>query len=165
MSIFLDIIDQHARTDQLFVQAINVALAAVDEAAFDEAFENRNHNDQAYFLYLFTRLEAVINASFEILVSNRAVGAWDVSRPWDHFSEQKTQDIALLVKAAMLTPKGHQDWTKIQEYYRERNLIGHGKQWAPTTRDSECRPGYARHCQSIQNYIIRSCEVVCFYGT
>jgi len=130
LSVFLDIIDQHARTDQNFEQSINDALAAVDDAAFDAAFESRSHNDQAYFLYLFTRLEAVINDSFEVLVTNRAVGAWDIARPWLHFSEQKTQDIALLVKAAMLTQKGHQDWTKIQEYYRERNLIGHGRRWA-----------------------------------
>jgi len=130
LSIFLDIIDQHAATDQIFVKSINDALAALDAAAFDKAFETRSHNDQAYFLYLFTRLEAVINASFDLLLRNRVVGPWDTSRPWLHFSEQKTQDIPLLVKAAMLTQKGHQDWTKIQEYYRERNLIGHGRQWA-----------------------------------
>ena len=81
-------------------------------------------------MYLFTRLEAVINDSFELLLVNRTVGAWDSTRPWLNFSEQKTQDISLLVKASMLTQKGHQDWKKIQEYYRERNLIGHGGQWA-----------------------------------
>jgi hypothetical protein len=71
------------------VKAINDALAANDDVAFDAAFESRSHNDQAYFLYLFTRLEAVINDSFETFVTNRAMGAWDVARPWNHFNEQK----------------------------------------------------------------------------
>lgn len=76
MSIFLDIIDQHAYTDQFFVQAINAAMVANDDTAFDAGIARRSHNDQAYFLYLFTRLEAEINDSFNVLLSNRTVGAW-----------------------------------------------------------------------------------------
>ena len=45
MSIFLDIIDQHARTDLIFEQAIIAAIATNDDAAFDEENKRRSHND------------------------------------------------------------------------------------------------------------------------
>jgi len=101
LSLFLDIIDQHARTDQNFVEDIQDAIAASDDAAFDAALECRSRNDQAYFLYMFTRLETVINDSFKVLLTNRSVGDWDIARPWLQFSEQKIQKIPLLVIPAV----------------------------------------------------------------
>lgn len=131
MSIFLDIVKQYAATDQVFAEIIQSALVASDAIALNAAVEQRSHNDQAYLLYMFTRLEAVINECFEDLVSARSIGNWHDTRPWLYFGEHKSyESLSLLAKTAMLTGKGGQDWKQIQRYYAERNSIAHGASWA-----------------------------------
>ncbi len=47
--------------------------------AFDAAQLTRERNDQAYFLYLFTRLEQAISTSFGQLISIRSPAAWETA--------------------------------------------------------------------------------------
>lgn len=128
MSIFLEIRGYYADTDAGFEAAEKQAFLTDDETAFDAAGEARKYNDQAYFLYLFTRLEAEINTATEKLLAARTDLAvlWADRRVWQAWSHNQIQDIAFLSKAEVLTDKGRTDYAQIKHYYDERNKIAHG---------------------------------------
>jgi len=86
MSVFLEIADYYAVADAAFAAAEQRAFQDNDDVAFDQAGLARQHNDQAYFLYLFSRFEATVNASSEALLATRlaATGMWSERRIWQH---------------------------------------------------------------------------------
>jgi hypothetical protein len=131
MSVFLEIAGHYAVADAAFAAAEQKAFQDNDEAAFDQAGQARQRNDQAYFLYLFTRFEAQVNASSELLLAERlaATATWSERRIWQAWSRVPVREIAFLSKVEVLLDKGQQDYATIKEYYDGRNTIAHGGVW------------------------------------
>jgi hypothetical protein len=131
MSVFLEIAEHYAVADAAFVAVEQKAYQEDDDVAFDRAALARRHNDQAYFLCLFSRFEAEVSAVSKQLVANRlaVLPTWSERRIWQAWSGGSGRDPAFLSKIEVLTEKGRQDYATIQEYYDGRNTIAHGGVW------------------------------------
>jgi hypothetical protein len=128
MSVFFEIAAQYAVADAAFAQAEQNAFRDNDDAAFDRAGKARQHNDQAYFLYLFTRYEAAVNSATDVLLNAPLASTtpWSERRVWQAWARVPIPDIALLSKVEILTDKGRQDYAIAKQYYDGRNTIAHG---------------------------------------
>jgi hypothetical protein len=129
MSIFTDIADQWQIADDAFSALESMAFAADDDQAFDVADKQRRRNDQAYFLFLFTRFEELITQAVKIITSNRAAGDWSERRIWEAWSALVVKDgrsMHFLSKAEVITDKSRHDYEVIKNYYDGRNAIAHG---------------------------------------
>lgn len=129
MSVFLEIARQHAAADAAFESAIVVANQVDDRSAFDQGWLDRARNDQAYFLFLFTRFEEAINQAFASLIANKSAGLWQDVRAWSVWEGKKLSDIPLLLKASLLLQKGRKEYNDVREFYKGRNDIAHGSQY------------------------------------
>lgn len=131
MSVFLELASQYAVADAAFATAEQKAFQDNDDAAFDRAGIARQRNDQAYFLYLFTRLEAAVNDATKAVLATRLVSAsqWPERRIWQAWARDPVRDIAFLAKVEVLTDKGLQDYSAVKRYYEGRNAIAHGGVW------------------------------------
>jgi hypothetical protein len=131
MSVFLEIAARYAVADAAFVAVEQKAFQNNDDVAFDQAGLARQHNDQAYFLYLFSRFEAEVNVASEALLAERlaSTAGWSERRIWQAWSRVPVRDIAFLSKVEVLTDKGRRDYAAIREYYDGRNTIAHGGVW------------------------------------
>ena len=87
----------------------------------------RELNDQAYFLFMFTRLEDRIRELSIELIDNKYnnLTNWNYRRTWEILHKRK-KDIPLLDRVALLTQIGQTDYNLIKRYYDQRNNIGHG---------------------------------------
>lgn len=87
----------------------------------------RELNDQAYFLFMFTRLEDRIRELSTELIENKYnnIANWHYRRTWEILYKRK-KDIPLLDRVALLTKIGQIDFNLIKHYYDQRNNIGHG---------------------------------------
>jgi hypothetical protein len=131
MSAILEIADQYAVADAVFADAEHRAYQANDDTAFDKAVRARKRNDQAYFLYLFTKYEAEVDVAIPALLARRtdASAAWPERRIWQAWSRGHVRDIAFLSKMEVLTDKGRKDYATAKQYYEGRNTIAHGQDW------------------------------------
>jgi hypothetical protein len=89
----------------------------------------RYHNDQATFLYLFTRLEGCINdyCRRAILQEKTRLRNWNRRRSWDILDESRIERIPFMNRVALLTDIRGRDYALVQSYYRARNEIAHGR--------------------------------------
>jgi hypothetical protein len=127
MTIFLDISSQYSLAAAPFEQAEQRAFDANDDLAFDLASKQRRHNDQAYFLYLFTRFESEVNQAVQKLLAIRVTGQpWPERRVWEAWSRVDIKDIHFLSKVEVLTDKSRTDYRDVKEFYEARNRIAHG---------------------------------------
>jgi hypothetical protein len=131
MSVFLQIASDYAAADAAFSAAEQRAFRDDDDTAFDEAGQARQRNDQAYFLYLFTRFEAAVNAATDVVLSGRMAltTSWSERRIWQAWSRVAVRDIGFLSKVEVLTDKGRSDYATIKGFYDGRNTIAHGGVW------------------------------------
>jgi hypothetical protein len=129
MTIFTDIAAQYILADSAFAQGEQAAFDANDDAAFDLASAQRRHNDQAYFLYLFTRFENAVNRAVDALLAIRLGVPWAERRIWEAWSRVEIRDIHLLSKIEVLIDKSTAEFRDVHSYYRARNLIAHGEDW------------------------------------
>ena len=134
MSIFLDIADQWQIADDAFAALESNAYAANDDPSYDAAVDQRKRNDQAYFLFLFTRFEDAVTQAIKPIVNNRTAGAaWPERRIWEAWSALVLKDdrsMHLLSKVEVVTDKSRNDYETIQEYYKGRNRIAHGGEYS-----------------------------------
>ncbi len=89
----------------------------------------RQLNDQAYFLFMFTRLEDRVRNLSDQLVDDKITSLtdWKSKRSWEIIQKQKTNDsLHFMNRVSLLTPKGRTDYNLIKRYYDQRNNIGHG---------------------------------------
>jgi len=94
-----------------------------------EYFAKRQFNDQAYFLFMFTRLEdRVRNLSDELIDDKIAtLTDWRVKRTWEIIQRQKVNNtLHFMNRVALLSPKGQANYNLIKQYLDQRNNIGHG---------------------------------------
>jgi hypothetical protein len=75
VSVFRELAVQYAIADSGFAALESQAFARDDEGAYDLAVRQREHNDRAYFLYVFTRFENAVNEAVEQLLAARCTAA------------------------------------------------------------------------------------------
>lgn len=130
MSIFTDIADQWQIADNAFSALESAAFAANNDAEYDVASEQRKRNDQAYFLFLFTRFEQAVNEAARIIVNNRSSGvAWQdrrIWKAWEDLTFKNNKNMHFLSKLEVVMDKSLHNYQSIREYYNGRNNIGHG---------------------------------------
>ena len=131
MKAFADIAEQYARADAALAEWEQDAYRREDEDEFDRAARARQRNDQAYFLYLFTRFEAEVNVAIRMLLASRASTgvAWSDRRTWQDWARGPVPEIALLAKIELLVDKGGPDYAFAKLTYAGRNTIAHGSEW------------------------------------
>ena len=92
-----------------------------------EYSRKRQLNDQSYFLFMFTRLEDRIRTLSENLIDSKVTTLtdWKNKRTWDILHKRK-DNIPLMDRVALLTKINGTDYQLINNYYKQRNSIGHG---------------------------------------
>lgn len=131
MSVLLEVVANYEVIDEYLAIVEQRALQSGDENTFNRANRARQLNDQAYFLYLFTRFEAEVSSAVEDLLARRtdAAIAWTEQRIWQAWSRVRVSDIAFLSKMEVLTDKRRADYATAKRYHDGRNRIAHGGDW------------------------------------
>lgn len=88
----------------------------------------RELNDQAYFLFMFSRLEDRIRTQSAALITKKqtSIQSWRQRAAWDILPSTSREDYPFKKRLALLTEKGATDYTLVSDYYKERNAIAHG---------------------------------------
>lgn len=88
----------------------------------------RELNDQAYFLYMFTRLEDRIRQqSAAVVVRRRKQGSWRQRAAWENLpTKPDSTNFSFRDRVAVLCQRGHTDFNLLVGYYDSRNVIAHG---------------------------------------
>lgn len=95
----------------------------------------RQLNDQAYFLFMFTRLEDRVRNLSDRLVDGKmsSLAAWKSKRSWEIIQKQKANDsLHFMNRVSLLTTKGGTDYNLVKQYYDQRNNVGHGGTFTTT---------------------------------
>ncbi|NQV18003.1 MAG: hypothetical protein HQ534_05610 [Armatimonadetes bacterium] len=92
----------------------------------------RELNDQAYFLFMFSRLEDRIKELSDNLIDfqHNNLTNWSYKRTWNILYKRKNQNsnsIYFMDRVALLTEMGETDYNLIERYYKQRNKIAHGQ--------------------------------------
>lgn len=94
-----------------------------------ELREKRELNDHAYFLFMFTRLEDIIREESSKLISQKQTTLTNrkQKRVWSILPPDKESDeIHFKKRVALLVDKGSHPYAQVVDYYKLRNIIGHG---------------------------------------
>ncbi len=85
----------------------------------------RELNTHAYFLFLFTRLEAHIKDQSTKLINSRIanIAHWKTRAVWEIIEQKR---LHFNKHTSLLTRSGYADFNLINTYYSHRNTIGHG---------------------------------------
>jgi len=88
----------------------------------------RAQNDQAYFLYFFTRLEDHITNQADLVIDRgMSLRSWKRRSPWRELHSLRTyKRLGLMSRVALLTEPGRRDYSIVKDYYTDRNIIAHG---------------------------------------
>ena len=131
MSIFSEIADQWTIAETALSALEAQAFATNDEPLFDKAGEMRKRNDQAYFLYLFTRFEAVVIDAVLLVRDNRTAQTipWPDRRIWETLRRREVRDLQFLMKVEILIDKSGPRYANVKSYYDGRNKVAHGGVW------------------------------------
>ena len=102
------------------------ARAGGDTTLEDQTVRQRELNDQAYFLYMFTRLEEKIRHSTTILFDSK-IATTTSPKDLKKWKRIKANDrLSLMNHVAFLTPSGGADYALIRAFKRQRDEIAHG---------------------------------------
>lgn len=128
MTVFDELKSQYDEIDQYY--AIKEFQAAARGWTRKEANYKRRReiNDQAYFLFMFTRLEDRIRQQSSMLIQRKkdSISSWKTRAPWDLLPNQPDADMSFKKRLALLCETGGSNYNKIVAYYKERNSIAHG---------------------------------------
>lgn len=92
-------------------------------------YKNRRlHNDQAYFLYMFTRLEDRVGELTDKLINKNKsrITNKKLTRLLELIQQRNRSGLYFLDRVSILTQRGERDFNLIKEYYEQRNKIAHG---------------------------------------
>lgn len=130
MKYFDDVAAAFKATDADIDQRI---LRAVEYKARSSSFQAIERwdtvNRLAYFLLLFSQLEAEVNQLCQDLIrQRRASPVWAERRAWDilEHSDDRLRSIPFLNRVALLTDKGGTVYKRVKQLYEIRNKIAHG---------------------------------------
>jgi hypothetical protein len=89
----------------------------------------RELNDQAYFLFMFSRLENHIKTESSTLIRKKktSIGSWKHRAAWDILPSSSEDGLQFKKRLALLVEQGRSDFNLIANYYKERNSIAHGE--------------------------------------
>jgi hypothetical protein len=112
------------------------------EAAFQR---KRLFNDQAYFLFMFTRLEARITLEASNLIRRKRAtqASWRAKAPWTTMDSDAGK-IHFKARLALLTEKGRRDYELVCRYYEERNSLAHGGGFTTSISIPSVTPDFIR---------------------
>lgn len=87
----------------------------------------RQSNDEAYFLFMFTRLEDHVKTLSELLIDQKVATLtdWRARRTWEILQIRKER-MPFMDRVALLTEINQADYSLIKRYYKQRNNIAHG---------------------------------------
>ena len=85
-------------------------------------------NDEAYFLFMFTRLEGRIKQLSDALIISKkgSITHWKTRGPWDILPTGSNAKISFKNRLALLTDKSRSDFSLATRYYEDRNSLAHG---------------------------------------
>lgn len=131
MSIFTDIANQWGIADGAFATVESRAFADNNDPVYDEAIQQRQQNDQAYFLFLFTRFEEAINQAAKTVIKNRTLSnSWQDRRIWEAWGKvvfkEDGRSAHFMSKVEVIVDKTQHDYEIILKFYGGRNSIAHG---------------------------------------
>jgi len=88
----------------------------------------RELNDQAYFLFMFSRLEDRIRTESAVLITKKknSIHSWKQRAAWDILPSSARADFPFKKRLALLTEQGGGSFNLMVEFYKERNSIAHG---------------------------------------
>lgn len=88
----------------------------------------RELNDQAYFLFMFSRLEDRIRHESSLLITRKqnSISSWKQRASWDILPSGAGDEMPFKRRLALLVEKGGRDYNLVVDYYKERNSIAHG---------------------------------------
>lgn len=86
----------------------------------------RDLNDQAYFLFMFTKLEDRVTESYKSLLNSRSsnISNYENWRAWNIFKEGK--GLSFMEKISLLVVYNGADYHKFLKYKKQRDTIAHG---------------------------------------
>ncbi|MBM2816175.1 MAG: hypothetical protein HW421_2937 [Ignavibacteria bacterium] len=129
MNIFDELGKIYNEIDNKYVTILVQARSLKHNKKEAEYYRKRLLNDQAYFLFMFTRLEGRIREISDNIISDKTAKTkdWKTKWAWEVIQKQKSDDkLHFMNRVALLTPKGQTDYNLIKQYYDQRNEIGHG---------------------------------------
>jgi len=91
-----------------------------------QAMLEREHNDQAYFLYIFTRLERRIQELFDKLIKSK-IDTLPDGKEKNGWRILKKNQLYLMHKVSFFAPAGGTDYNLIYDYKDKRDDVAHGK--------------------------------------
>lgn len=88
----------------------------------------REINDQAYFVFMFSRLEDRIREESAKLIRKKksSISSWKQKASWEILPSQPDAELHFKKRLTLLTEKGGRDFNLVSDYYKERNSIAHG---------------------------------------
>jgi hypothetical protein len=106
------------------IKEFNARSSGLANDEFEIALK-REHNDQAYFLFIFTRLEKRIQDLFDILVNNKTSTLTD-GKELNSWRLVKKKRLELMDKVSYFAVPGGTDYNLIYDYKKKRDEVAHG---------------------------------------
>lgn len=127
MDIFQELELQYYAIDKQYADAEFEAAKRGWPKKEKEYRRKRELNDQAYFLFMFTRLEDHISQEVRKRIARKKAAnvSWREKAPWENMPND-AKDIHFKKRVALIVESGKSDYNLIADYYKERNSIGHG---------------------------------------
>jgi hypothetical protein len=129
MRIFDELQNQYDEIDNNYAAIEFDAITKGQNNKESKYKRKRELNDQAYFLFMFSRLEDRIRKQSSILIARKqaSISSWKQRAAWDILPTGASgSEISFKNRLALLTSKNSTDYTLIVGYYKERNSIAHG---------------------------------------
>jgi hypothetical protein len=103
-------------------------LKEKNQSKRDAIQSKRKLNDQAYFLFLFSRLEDIIRERSAKLIANKQkLKHWKDRRSWQTFPTAKNDTrFDLMRRTELLFERGKTEFNLIKKWKDERDEIAHG---------------------------------------
>lgn len=131
MRVFSELEKQYSDIDQEYARKEFQAQSKGWNRKEGEYQRKREINDHAYFLFMFTRLEARIRdeSSLRIQKEKNSSRPWKQKVPWTFFPNQPDENRGINFKnrLALLIDNTGPDYNLVIDYYKERNSIAHGR--------------------------------------
>lgn len=106
------------------VKEFDARAKGLNKDEFEIALK-REHNDQAYFLFIFTRLEKSIQDIFDILINNKIATLID-KKELNSWKMLKKKKLELMEKISFFAEPGEIDYNLIYNYKKKRDNVAHG---------------------------------------
>ena len=128
MSIFSELEAQYNDIDNEYSLVEFEALTKGWQKKEAKYRRKRELNDQAYFLFMFSRLEDRIRQESSRLITKKqsSITSWKQRSVWDMLPNGASDEMPFKKRLILLVEKGQSDYNLVVTYYKERNSIAHG---------------------------------------